>query len=262
MEYTLLRRLAGIAPDIIPEVYCLERVTRQTGAGQGEFLVMLGEWFEGYHEWHASLDPGNGTQKIRLWDYENGYRSLSGLESVELVRQAACILTRLFDRSSFRQVHPWHHGAGDFIAGSRDGTLSVKLITIRGYEPLVHFAQDGPGNSLAAMIHFLLNLSIKMRLDRLDGVGRPVLLGDFAVPAVVAGFFEGFDTGRDKNRAPVSAPEFLEIMQSFSAPELCGIYGTILEIYAEEDQDDFHLIQAELPRHAELLHEALKEFSL
>ena len=40
------------------------------------------------------------------------------------------------------------------------------------------------------------------------------------------------------------------------------MHESLLEIYAEEDQDDFRLIQAKLPGHAAELHEVLQGFSL
>jgi hypothetical protein len=114
-----------------------------------------------------------------------------------------------------------------------------------------------------AAIHFLLNLSLKMRLDRIDGVGEPAWIENFAVNAAVAGFFTGITATQAQNRLTIeNVSEFLEIMQSFDAQEIYDMYKSLLEIYAEEDQDDFRLIQAKLPAHTEELHEALQNFSL
>ncbi|KPK27001.1 MAG: hypothetical protein AMJ61_07115, partial [Desulfobacterales bacterium SG8_35_2] len=43
--------------------------------------------------------------------------------------------------------------------------------------------------------------------------------------------------------------------------EIFDMYESLLQIYADEDQDDFRLIQAKLPEHASQLHEALQQFS-
>jgi hypothetical protein len=51
-------------------------------------------------------------------------------------------------------------------------------------------------------------------------------------------------------------------MQSFDTREIFDMYESLLEIYAEEDQDDFRLIQKKLADHAAELHEALQSFSL
>jgi len=262
-EYVILQELSRLAPDYLPGVFCGETVTWQTDRGVTEFFMVAGEWLAGYHEWHASYDPASRRQKIQLWDYEKGFRFLSEAESSEMLRQAAYILTCCYDQSSFCQVYPWHHGAGDFVVNPEPGAISVKLITARQYEPLVHFDGEEPADRLVAAIHFLLNLGLRMRLDRLDGVGEPAWLDEFAVHAAVAGFFAGLQSVSLANRLLVgAAADFLEIMQSFEAQEISGMYESLLQIYADEDQDDFRLIQNKLPEHVVQLHDALQLFSL
>ncbi len=76
-------------------------------------------------------------------------------------------------------------------------------------------------------------------------------------------FLPGLRASSTTNRLMVGpAADFLEIMQSFDAQEIFDMYESLLEIYADEDQDDFRLIQAKLPDHAAQLHEALQGFSL
>ena len=262
-EYFILQQLSEITADFIPETYCKESVGWKTDSGSEEFFMVSGEWFGTNHEWHASDDPKSGDRKIQLWDYENGYRFLSDAESHELLRQVAYILTLYYDQKSFCQIYPWHHGAGDFVVAAESGAISVKLITARQYEPLVQFDKTEEADRLVATIHFLLNLALRVRLDRLDGVGEPVWLGVSAVYAAVAGFFAGLSATQAKNRLMIGpVAEFLEIMQSFDTQEIFEMYESLLEIYAEEDQDDFRLIQAELADHASELHETLQEFSL
>ena len=119
-ESRILHQLATLQPAYLPELYDSKKIVWQTDAGSEEFHMMLVEWLEGYHEWHLSIEPGSGTQKVMLWDYSKGFRFLSKTESFELLRQAAHILTCYYDQSTFCQIYPWHHGAGDFVR-SRDG---------------------------------------------------------------------------------------------------------------------------------------------
>ena len=262
-EYEILQKLFQIMPDYLPQLFYRETVVRQTEAGAAEFIMVLGEWLEGYHEWHVSHAPQTEKQAIRLWDYAKGYRYLSDVESYEMLRQVAAILTYYYDQCSFCQIYPWHHGAGDFIVKPESGAISVKLITARQYEPLVYFAGEAPADRLVGAIHFLLNMSLRIRLDRLDGVGEPVWLEEFAVQAAIDGFFTGLRTTAAANRLMIGpAADFLEIMQSFDPQEIFDMYGSLLQIYADEDQDDFRLIQSKLPEHASQLHEALQEFTL
>jgi hypothetical protein len=262
-EYGILRKLSALAPDYLPKLLEMETVTLQTDRGVEEFCMVLGEWLAGYHEWHLSDGHAADKQEIRLWDYDNGYRYLSGAQSFELLRQAACILTLYYDQESFCQIYPWHHGAGDFVARCTAETMSVKLITARQYEPLVHFDGAAEADRLVAAIHFLLNLALRMRLDRLDGIGKPAWFEGFAVHAAVAGFFAGLDATAAANRLMLGpAADFLAIMQSFEAREIYDMYDSLLEIYAEEDGDDFHLIRQELADHAAELRQALQNFNL
>jgi len=262
-EYGILSKLSLMAPDFLPKLWGIEILTRQTDKGAEKFCMVVGEWLDGYHEWHLSHDPAAEKQKVRLWDYDNGYRYLSDAESYELLRQAAYILTLYYDQASFCQIYPWHHGAGDFIAKCEPDALSVKLITARQYEPLVYFDRQEQADRLVAAIHFLLNLALRIRLDRLDGVGKPAWFDAYAIHAAVAGFFAGLaDTSASNRLLLGSAADFLAVMQSFDAREIRDMYGSLLEIYAGEDQDDFHLIRRELSGHAEELQQALREFSL
>ena len=262
-EFHIVKQLALLSQDFLPEIYCKETVTWLTDSGAEEFVMMLGEWFDGYHEWHLSQNHEAGKHQIQLWDYEQGYRFLSDAESYDILRQAAYILTYYYDQSSFCQIYPWHHGAGDFIVKAETGTVAVKLITARQYEPLVQFDLAEEADRLVAAIHFLLNLSIRLRLDRLNGVDEPAWINDFAVQAAVAGFFDGLRATSASNRLILgSLTDFLEIMRSFDPQELFDMYGSLLAVYAEEDEDDFRMIREKLPAHVEELHAALQGFTL
>jgi hypothetical protein len=264
VEYCILQQLFALNSEVIPQIYSKKSVIWETDSGSEEFLLVSGEWLDGFHEWHLSEDAESGERRILLWDYNNGYRYLTTVESHELLCQVAYILTFLYDQVSFRQIYPWHHGAGDFVAKTEaGGTVSVKLITARQYDPLVQFERAEDSDRLVAAIHFLLNLTLRIRLDRLDGVGEPAWLDEFAIDAAVKGFFAGLALTEAEDRLLIGdAEEFLKIMQSFAAREIFDMYESLLEIYADEDQDDFHLIQEKLADHTVELHKTLQNFSL
>jgi hypothetical protein len=262
-EFLLMQQLTSMNPDFLPRFFYRETVTWPTDAGVEEFYMVLGEWLDSFHEWHLSVNPATKKQQIQLWDYKNNYRFLSDEESYELLRQVSFILTCYYDPNSFCQIYPWHHGAGDFVVKAKPGTISVKLITVRQYEPLVHFEQAEEPDQLVAAIHFLLNLSLRIRLDRLDGVGEPAWLGNVAVLAAVEGFFSGLGAPSKTNCfSIVPIEELLEILRTFDSREICDMYESLLELYADEDQDDLRLIKQKLADHAAELHETLQNFSL
>ncbi|KPK23576.1 MAG: hypothetical protein AMJ61_15505 [Desulfobacterales bacterium SG8_35_2] len=262
-EFLLMQQLASMNPDFLPRFFYREAVTWPTDSGAEEFYMVLGEWLDDFHEWHLSLNPATKKQQIQLWDYKYNYRFLTDEESYELLRQISFILTCYYDPNSFCQIYPWHHGAGDFVVKAKAGTISVKLVTVRQYQPLVHFEQAEAPDRLVAAIHFLLNLSLRIRLDRLDGVGEPAWLGDVAVHAAVEGFFSGLGAASKINSfSIVPIEELLEILRSFDVREVCDIYESLLAFYADEDQHDFRLIKKKLADHAAELHETLQNYTL
>ncbi|MGD8290307.1 MAG: hypothetical protein PVF37_01300 [Desulfobacterales bacterium] len=194
-EFDCISRLNHEFSDsFIPEVFELGEF--RSAAGR-EFKMFLGYWFEGYHEFHISRDPTVRENKIRVWNNDRHPCYLSYLQSADLYRQAARILTYYYKVESFEQIFSWHHGAGDFVVKIDPIGLDVKLISVRSYAPLFADLVDSankemdPELILQALLIFFLNLSIRMRLDRYDGVGEIVWSDRVAVKSTLDGFFEG-----------------------------------------------------------------------
>jgi hypothetical protein len=194
------------------ECRALERLSRTSGemfvpkgygktdapaAGGFRLAMFLADWFHGYHEFHLSRDPVQQGDKIRVWDEDHGPFLLDEMRTFALYRQMAFILTHYYNPMTFEQIFPWHHAAGDFVLRVGPAGLQVRLITVRGYAPMlrgVQLAEEGPDRLeqvMAALLIFLLNLSIRMRIDRLDGTGELA----WASGEVVAPMWEGFCGG-------------------------------------------------------------------
>jgi hypothetical protein len=208
---------------------------------------LLEEWFEGFHEFHQ-----DGTGRVRLWDFETGERWLSEAEAVALYRQAARILTRYWDAASGARIGPWHHAAGDFVARVEAGGVAARLVTARGHEAAGDFSQAGPMAGRLAALSFFLTMTMAMRLDRVDGVGEPVLAGEEVAEAAVAGF-AGALAEREDTRA--EAGGLLEFLASFSPDELAGAAGQLAEPFAPGEAA---LVEAAWPGHAAALVRALE----
>ncbi len=215
-EYNCLKRLGNdFSFSSIPEAYGYGEACVK---GSGHTMNMfLGEWFEGFNEFHISNDKTDNKYKILIWDSEKGNYFLSPDNTLELYRQAAMILTGYYNIETFEQIFPWHHAAGDFVIrltsppcpppsrgrvweGVKKGnshTIELKLITVRQYAPMFAKKEDDEETDrdvemiLEALLVFLLNLSIRMRLDRLNGVGDIVWSDDIAVKGALKGFFQG-----------------------------------------------------------------------
>jgi hypothetical protein len=68
-EYFTLKKLnSDFSNSFIPTVYGQDDFTGRNNLQIGMFL---GEWFEGYCEFHISKDPSDGKEKILIWDNLN-----------------------------------------------------------------------------------------------------------------------------------------------------------------------------------------------
>ncbi len=262
-EYEILNYLNNtLNLPYLPRVYVKGEIECRGGNNQKETSAMLlAEWFEDYHEWHFSIDDKDNTQIICIWDLKNGNRYASEKETFEIIKQASKILTFYYDTSSFKQIHPWHHAAGDFIVKTHDGDIDVKLTTARKYESIMDYFSEDAVNPIIAIIYFFLNMTIKMRLDRLDGVGRTTWAGDFSVNAATEGFFEALQLMETKGRYKLSqVKDLLTLLQSFNEKELERLFQSLLNLYQEDDPEDLAVIQENLGKHVSLLNQVLRNF--
>jgi len=194
-EYGLLKKLNTQYPDsFVPKVYAQGSVFIKMD--QVEIRMFLGEWFEGFNEFHISYDPDDKRYKTIVWDYKHGNFFLTPHQTMELYRQAAKILTYYYNVETFEQIFSWHHAAGDFVLTCQKGDIELMLVTVRQYrsmyENTVTPESVEPDSELIleALLVFFLNMAIKMRIDRLDGVGDIVWSDDVAIKGILEGFFE------------------------------------------------------------------------
>ena len=96
-------------------------------------------------------------------------------------------------------------------------------------------------------------MTMRMRLDRVDGVGELVLAGTDMVPAIVAGFARALGEREDVGDGGLGLLDFLG---SFSAEELAGAGAQLMEPCPEEEHA---LLAAAWPGHAKALVAALAQ---
>ncbi|MFC1515844.1 hypothetical protein ACFL7E_03695 [Thermodesulfobacteriota bacterium] len=194
-EYRLIQRLNIDFPrTFLPEVYAQGEIPIE---GSDVTLGMfLGEWFEGFNEFHLSIDKADGKQKLLIWDPVQGNSFLSEDQAKTLYNRAAMILTCYYDIETFEHISLWHHAAGDFVVKLQDGKIDLKLITVRRYAPMfgeIEAQEEASASQLMleALLVFFLNLTLRMRLDRLDGIGDMTWADNVAVEGALDGFFRG-----------------------------------------------------------------------
>jgi hypothetical protein len=233
----------------LPRTYFLGEASPPT------MLMFLADWFQGYHEFHLSMHEEHGRQELLLWDAEKGRRWLSESQAWETYRRAARILTLYYDLETFEQIFPWHHAAGDFVVKADQGSVDVKLVTARQYAPMV---DPSEGVSVhEALLLFLLNLSLRMRLDRLDGVGSVVWAADDCVTATLEGFLSGLKTKEHQRIAANGFTDgFLRHIRSLSKEVLSEGFHTVVAAY-DQSAPDLPVIRAHLETHIAEFHACL-----
>jgi hypothetical protein len=185
-EQAILLRLGRTPPGFLPEVYGWGEVEGRPGVRMG---MLLGEWFRGFHEFHLTRLT-DGTLGMILWDAERGNRLLSPVQVAAVYRKTAHILTSYLDFDGFEAIGAWHHAAGDFVV--RDvPEIDLRLVTAREYRPVFINPPADFEALLNACLVFLLQLSLRTRLDRLDGTGDMVWAGPEAVGPTVEGVVAG-----------------------------------------------------------------------
>jgi hypothetical protein len=262
-EYRLLKQLNENFPfPFLPKVFSQGCVS-VTG---NEIGMFLGEWFRGYNEFHISFDPANEKYKIMVWDHENGNYFLTDDQATNLYQHAASILTCYYNVKTFEHIFSWHHAAGDFVLKCENNRIDVKLITVRQYKPLFEnnsgYKDENPDTEriLEALLVFFLNLAIKMRLDRLDGVGEIVWSDNFAIKGTLKGFFEGLTL-----KPPIRefgkplAYCFHKHLLSCSRAELLDLNRSIVQAYHSQ-APEVPVIKQHLTQHVVDLYHAIQHY--
>ena len=238
-EAGLLETLRSeFTPEFLPCPYAHGRV--------GGLGLLLETWFGGYHEFHQ-----DGQGRVRLWDFDGGERLLAPEAALALYGESARILTRYFDAASGASIGPWHHAAGDFVAREAGGVVSARLVTVRGYGASRSFTEAGPMAERLAGLSFFANMTMRVRLDRVDGVGDLALADVSVAAAAVAGFAAALGEREDIGDGGVGLLDFLG---SFSAEEMATAGAQLMEPCPPQERE---LMTMAWPEHAAALVAAL-----
>ncbi len=260
-EYKILQKLNSNFPySFLPKVYGQGQVRTKKNL---QVNMFLGEWFEGFNEFHISKDPSDEKKRINVWVSEKGNLFLTAEQTLELYRQAAMILTCYYDVETFEQIFPWHHAAGDFVIKLINNKVKTRLVTVRQYASMFeeNDSEDqdqGADLILEALLVFFLNLSIRMRLDRLDGVGEIVWSDDVAVEGTLKGFFEGLVLKPSVDLLQDSVVDcFRKHLLSCSQADLFDLSQAMVNAYNPQ-APEVPVIKRNLQSHVKILYNAIK----
>jgi hypothetical protein len=260
-EYKVLGHLNNKYPyGFLPRTYFQAEALCGAGPGENNMPMFLADWFKGYHEFHLIIDEEDHFQKLVVWDTEKGHFCLSPFQAREVYRQAARIMTLYYDMKTFKQIFPWHHAAGDFVLRAREDVLDVKLVAARQYASMLE-----PQTEISvheALLFFLLNLSIRMRLDRLDGVGAVAWAGNDCLCGVLEGFVEGLRIKESQGMTKTGFTDrFIQHLQSLCNEDLLDRCQALIGA-CDPSAPDMSVIRSHLERHVQEVHMALQDSRL
>ena len=85
-------------------------------------------------------------------------------------------------------------------------------------------------NWLGNFFQFLINLTLRNRVDRLDGIGSLAWADDFALKGTIAGFFNGLRLVVSKENLPETFPaEFKNYIHSHPREVLFDLFTSVVD---------------------------------
>jgi hypothetical protein len=286
---------AALTPDgiaLLPrEVAALDALAEQAGfagvprvlakgscmlAGNRRGQWFLAPWFDDYHEFHLTRRgdacPSREADRlsVSVWDAAATPLLLTGAQTDALLEGAAGVLTTAVNPHTLAHIFPWHHAAGDFVVRLDDlGTPHVRLITVRDYPPLLPPPEAGQGGSdsdseaalerlLYALLLLVVQASLRLRVDRLDGVGEIVLYPVSVLAPICKGLLDGLVRMTARWRLPAELDEVVaDYLRSLPLARLRDLNDAIQGGFAVGSPERGALAP-HLERHARALHHQLQ----
>ena len=234
----------------------LPRTYFQGETSPPSMLMFLADWFQGYYEFHLQIDKEDGSQRLVLWNTEKGHYRLSEPQVRQVYYQSARILTLYYDLETFEQIFPWHHAAGDFVVKAQGESMDVRLITARQYAPMLESSEKL--SIQEALLLFLLNMFIRMRLDRLDGMGSVAWADDDCVDPTLEGFVAGLRTKERQGTIETGFVDgFLSYLRSLAIVDISYGLNALVDA-CDQAAPDIPIIRDHIESHILKFHSALQ----
>ncbi len=224
--------------------------------------MFLAEWFDDFHEFHLGVNPKNLRVEAFLWDPQSPGKILSQRELSQIYKQASYILTYYYDAISCSEIYPWHHAAGDFVVSTRKDSTKVRLITVRQYAPRIVMRQNTIDGKLTGLLMFLVNMTLRMRLDREHGTGNILWAQEHTVKDTITGFAEALlDQVAERRMDFDFFQQIIDFLRSIAPDELTSAFLTIIDSY-NPAAPDIPIIMTNLEQHIYSVFRALKTLRL
>ncbi|MEN8211281.1 MAG: hypothetical protein ABFR31_06145 [Thermodesulfobacteriota bacterium] len=254
-EYDLLFRINQMhSKCYVPQIYGFDFINRD----KGRVGFFLGQWFEDYKEFHVTDDKGK--RQIAIWESDGSCQHIALNHGFKIYQEISRILTYYYNLETFEQISSWHHAAGDFIVNLEDDKLSVRLITVRKYSPLTQLGagrDDQKRYLLPSLLFFFLDLTIRIRLDRLNGTGKTIMVDKAVINSISKGFLSALDEKSRVYDYGDLKEHFIEFFWQFDLEQIFGIVENVIES-SSSDPNEIILIKKNLDTHCRQLYSIFK----
>jgi hypothetical protein len=199
---------------------------------------------------------------VSVWNGQSEPFPLGEIQVKDLYRNAAMILTACYDPLTTCQIFPWHHAAGDFVASIAKERVAVRLITVRDYSPMLDLCGESLSERtlLEALLLFFVHLSIRMRLDRLDGVGAVAWAPEPCLGPMTDGFIQGLDLTARLSGFPASFPEaFRSYAKRCKPAHLARLGRGLVDSVYDRRSEERSVIESHLNGHLHILSDLFVE---
>ncbi|MEJ2640380.1 MAG: hypothetical protein P8010_12470 [Desulfosarcinaceae bacterium] len=263
-EISALKSLSEQEGDLaIPRVLAQGECILETAPGaerQGAWF--LSPWCDGFHEFHLTHHTEEHLA-VMVWDDATAPSLLKTDQVACLLEGAARILTTAVNPHSLAHIFPWHHAAGDFVVHlDVSGHPCPRLITVRDYQPLISPADDADAvldHLLYAQILLVVQAALRLRVDRLDGVGEIALYPLSMVAPICRGLLEGLARMRRRWHLPPELDSFLmDYLRALSPGQLLELNQTIQGGFAPGSPERA-VISTDLETHVQALYDSLQK---
>ncbi len=267
-EYNILKYLNEIDNNFfVPKVFGVGTM----GCRGMQIAFMLANWFDGYKEFHLTdvdrtsdlidtynLDASDSNHSylknryhsiVHIWNSDGSVIPFYPPDYFEIYEKASQILTHFYNIETFEQVCSWHHAAGDFVVKSTIEGFDVKLITVRRYiSEIESDSSQSVEDKYKALLLFFLNLTLRMRIDRIDGTGERILIHADILPFILNGFFRALE-----NKTELSfAAGFKSYLSQFSHDNIYQILLIMID-GSHPDDPETAFVREHLQSHCEML---------
>ena len=139
----------------------------------------------------------------------------------------------------------------------------MKLITARGYEPIAFPEQDRKIGPVGALILFFLETTVKMRLDKWEGMGESTWADAFVVGAATNGFLQALRARELKGDiGTIKADDFVKQLKAFTEDELKILLRSRMDEYRAHDPSDYKVMLSRVDDHARDVYRALQSLEI